>query len=218
MSEIPGEGMWHRAQAPDDGRGSLSAGQVTPSAARDAVSARPAGSSMGGDFAPANPGDAPAAADSDQGGQGTLSVGQTLKSMRESRGLALGDVSARLKYSVAQLRHLEAGDWARLPEGVPLRGLVRNYARFLQTDVDLVLRLLDDAVGPTGPRPTVMDLSDRRALQQADLTPKGEPAHRTWAWLLLILLLFGAAGWYAVSRGWIPDGWLIFDWLKALRQ
>ena len=148
----------------------------------------------------------------------TLSLGDALRALRETRGLSLSEVSARIKYSAVQIGYLEAGDWARLPDGVPLRGLVRNYARFLETDVDAALKLLDDAVGPTRPRPGVTALGARRALQQADMTPKGEPAHRTWAWLLLLLVLFCVVGVYAVNRGWVPDQWLVFDWLKALRQ
>ncbi|WP_276808413.1 helix-turn-helix domain-containing protein [Castellaniella defragrans] len=151
-------------------------------------------------------------------GQEALTLGDALKAMREARGLSLSEVSARIKYSSVQLGYLEAGDWPRLPDGVPLRGLVRNYARFLGTDVDAALKLLDDAVGPTGPRPAVTTLGARRVLQQADMTPKGEPAHRTWAWLLLILVLFCVVGVYAVNRGWVPDEWLVFDWLRALRQ
>ena len=150
--------------------------------------------------------------------QEALSLGTALRGMRETRGLSLSEVSARIKYSAVQLEYLEACDWSRLPEGVPLRGLVRNYARFLETDVDAVLKLLDDAVGPTRPRPAVTALGARRVLQQADMTPKGEPAHRTWAWLLLILVLFCVVGVYAVNRGWVPEQWLVFDWLKALRQ
>ncbi|MDY0309911.1 MAG: helix-turn-helix domain-containing protein [Castellaniella sp.] len=151
-------------------------------------------------------------------GQDTLSLGDALRTLRETRGLSLPEVSARIKYSAVQLGYLEAGDWSRLPEGVPLRGLVRNYARFLETDVDAALKLLDDAVGPTRPRPAVTALGAQRALQQADMMPKGEPAHRTWAWLLLILVLFCVVGVYAINRGWVPESWLVFDWLKALRQ
>jgi cytoskeleton protein RodZ len=150
--------------------------------------------------------------------QEALSLGDALKAMRETRGLSLSEVSARIKYSAVQLGYLEVCDWSRLPEGVPLRGLVRNYARFLGTDVDAALKLLDDAVGPARPRPAVTALGARRALQQADMSPKGEPAHRTWAWLLLILVLFCVVGVYAINRGWVPEQWLVFDWLKALRQ
>lgn len=146
------------------------------------------------------------------------SVGGTLKTLREARGLTLSEVSARIKYSALQLGHLESCSWDKLPVGVPLRGLVRNYARFLGADVDAVLRSLDGAVGSTRPHPTVTALGARRALQQADLNAAGEPAHRTWAWLLLILILFCVVGFYAIDRGWVPDRWLVFDWLKALRS
>lgn len=145
-------------------------------------------------------------------------VGDTLRALREARGLSLSDVSARVKYSASQLRYLESGAWDRLPQGVPLRGLVHNYARFIGADVDALLRELDAVVGSTRPRPTVTALGARRALQQADLVAAGEPAHRTWAWLFGILVLLCVAGFYAIQRGWIPDQWLIFDWLKALRS
>lgn len=146
------------------------------------------------------------------------SVGAVLKALRESKGITLSDASARVKYSVSQLKHLEACAWDTLPGGVPLRGLVRNYARFLGADVDATLRLLDEAVGPTQPHPTVTAVSERRLLQPADLSARGEPAHRTWAWLLIILILFFAVGFYAINRGWVPDEWLVFDWLRAMRS
>lgn len=161
------------------------------------------------------PRDAQQSSESD--GAQTLSVGDTLRRLRETRGLTLSEVSARIKYSAVQLGYLETGDWARLPDGVPLRGLVRNYARFLEADVDAVLQLLDQEIGPTRPYNAVPTLSARRSVQSADIPPRGEPAHRTWAWLLLILILFGVVGVYAINRGWVPEEWLIFDWLKALR-
>ncbi|MDN5843186.1 MAG: helix-turn-helix domain-containing protein [Alcaligenaceae bacterium] len=146
-----------------------------------------------------------------------LNVGSALKELREARGLSLGEVSARIKYSAGQLAHLEAQHWDRLPEGVPLRGLVRNYARYLDADVDALLRLLDDEVGPTGPRPANV-INPSQPMVSADLPVRGEPAHRTWIWLFLILVLLCVAGAYAIGRGWVPEEWLIFDWLKALRQ
>ncbi|MFT0532293.1 helix-turn-helix domain-containing protein [Castellaniella hirudinis] len=161
------------------------------------------------------PSDTPSSA---AGGPETLSLGETFRRLRETRGLTLPEVSARIKYSAVQLGHLEACDWSRLPDGVPLRGLVRNYARFLEADSAALLQLLDQAVGATRP-PTVAGGASaaRRVVQQADMTPRGEPAHRTWAWLLVLLILLAVAGGYAINRGWVPEEWLIFDWLKALR-
>ncbi|MBV6271603.1 helix-turn-helix domain-containing protein [Alcaligenaceae bacterium CGII-47] len=141
--------------------------------------------------------------------------GAALKAMREARGLSLSEVSSRIKYSAVQLGFLESEQWSRLPEGVPLRGLVRNYARFLDTDVDAVLRLLDNEVGPTHAYASVS--SNQRALPQTGLAAGGEPVRRTWIWLLLILILLGVAGLYAINRGWVPEDWLIFDWLKAIK-
>lgn len=146
-----------------------------------------------------------------------LSVGTALKELREARGLSLGEVSARIKYSAVQLGHLESQHWDRLPDGVPLRGLVRNYARYLDADVDALLRLLDDEVGPTRSQPAQV-LTASTPMGPADLPMRSEPPRRTWVWLLLILILLCVAGVYAIDRGWVPDEWLVFDWLKALRQ
>lgn len=145
-----------------------------------------------------------------------LGLGEALKRMREARGLTLSEVSARIKYSAVQLGYLEAGDWSRLPDGVPLRGLVRNYARFLDADVDALLTMLDDEVGSTRPHPTVGSVSVARPMRGTDI-PAREPPHRTWTWLFLILVLLCVAGVYAINRGWVPDEWLVFDWLRALK-
>lgn len=146
-----------------------------------------------------------------------FTIGVALRSLRESKKLELSQVSARIKYTVVQLGYLEQENWQKLPKGVPLRGFVRNYAKYLGADVDAMLSLLDDSVGPTKPAPSVTDLGAKNTVQ-AESTPRGEPAHRTWAWLLVILIVLCIAGAYAINRGWVPDEWLIFDWLKALRQ
>jgi cytoskeletal protein RodZ len=111
---------------------------------------------------------------------------------------------------------MESEQWARLPDGVPLRGLVRNYARFLETDVEAVLRLLDNEMG--SPRTQRAAPVSRRPLPQTGLSGRGDPAPRTWVWLFLILVLLGVTSLYAVNRGWVPDAWLIFDWLRAIKQ
>src|SRR3546814_13826665 len=65
-----------------------------------------------------------------------LNVGTALKELREARGLSLGEVSARIKYSAGQLAHLEAQHWDRLPDGVPLRCLVRSEERRVGKECD----------------------------------------------------------------------------------
>lgn len=137
-------------------------------------------------------------------------VGPTLQALREARGLSLGDVSLRLKYSVQLLAALEAEDWSSLPQGVLLRGMVKNYARHVETDPEALLIMLDSQTStakttPSGaPRPV--------PVQQA-----AAPASGTWSWgwLLVILVVVAVVAFYAIERGWVPDNWLVFDWLRS---
>jgi hypothetical protein len=36
--------------------------------------------------------------------------------------------------------------------------------------------------------------------------------------MIIILILLFVAGFYAIERGWVPDSWLVFDWLKSLKK
>ncbi|NYT61327.1 helix-turn-helix domain-containing protein [Alcaligenaceae bacterium] len=142
-------------------------------------------------------------------------VGPTLRSLREARRLSPADITARLKFTARQLDALETEQWDRLPSGVSLRGFVKNYARFLEADVDALLVMLDNQVGPTAAKPVA--ITQAGSLGPAELQ-HGEPAHRPWGWLIVILVILFVAGFYAIERGWVPDSWLVFDWLKSLRK
>lgn len=143
-------------------------------------------------------------------------VGATLRGLREAKRLSPGEVSARLKFTARQLEALETEQWSRLPTGVSLRGFVKNYARFLEADVDALLVMLDTQVGSTAARPVAITRAD--SLGPAEMNMQGEPVHRPWGWLVIILVLLFVAGFYAIERGWVPDSWLIFDWLKSLQK
>ncbi len=143
-------------------------------------------------------------------------VGPTLRDLREARRLSLAEVSARLKFTARQLEALETEQWDRLPTGVSLRGFVKNYGRFLEADIDALLVMLDDQVGATSAKPVA--ISRAGSLGPADLPIHGEPVHRPWGWLIIILVLLFVAGFYAIERGWVPDSWLVFDWLKSLKK
>ncbi len=70
-------------------------------------------------------------------------LGSTLRALREAQRLSPSEVSSRLKFSISQLDALETEQWDRLPAGMPLRGFVKNYGRFLQADVYALLTMLD---------------------------------------------------------------------------
>ncbi|MGB3290379.1 MAG: helix-turn-helix transcriptional regulator [Burkholderiaceae bacterium] len=144
-------------------------------------------------------------------------VGATLRGLREAKRLSPAEVSARLKFSSRQLEALETEQWDRLPTGMSLRGFVKNYARYVEADVDALLVMLDNQVGPTSARPIAVSNS-AHSLGPTDLPIQGEPVHRPWGWLIIILILLFVAGFYAIERGWVPDSWLVFDWLKSLKK
>src|SRR5690606_31902784 len=144
-------------------------------------------------------------------------VGATLRGLREAKRLTPAEVSARLKFSSRQLEALETEQWDRLPTGMSLRGFVKNYGRYVEADVDALLVMLDNQVGPTSARPIAVN-NTAHSLGPADLPIQGEPVHRPWGWLIIILILLFVAGFYAIERGWVPDSWLVFDWLKSLKK
>ncbi|MFN7219556.1 MAG: RodZ domain-containing protein [Burkholderiales bacterium] len=71
------------------------------------------------------------------------SVGAFLAAARERAGLSLGDVATRLRMSVRQIEALERADYAALPGGTFLRGLVRNYAKAVYVSADEALAVLE---------------------------------------------------------------------------
>ncbi|WP_300298888.1 helix-turn-helix domain-containing protein [Ferrovibrio sp.] len=67
-------------------------------------------------------------------------VGHSLKVVRERRGLALADVSARLRIRRPYLEAIEAGRFAELPGAVYVSGFLRQYAEFLGLNPEQVLK------------------------------------------------------------------------------
>ncbi|MBU1664400.1 MAG: DUF4115 domain-containing protein [Gammaproteobacteria bacterium] len=69
--------------------------------------------------------------------------GEKLKLARESLGLTLADVAAKLKLGARQIEALEAEDLAHLPGDVFARGFVRNYARLVEIDAEQLIVPVD---------------------------------------------------------------------------
>src|SRR3546814_14123716 len=97
-----------------------------------------------------------------------------------------------------------------------LRGFVKNYGRYLETDIDALMVMLDNQVGPAAARPVAVNNSN--SLGPTDLPIQGTPVHRPWGWLIIILILLFVHRFYAIERCWVPDSWLVLASLIYPKQ
>jgi cytoskeletal protein RodZ len=62
------------------------------------------------------------------------SIGEKLRLARETRGIALRDISEQTRISMRYLEAIEADDYRRLPGGIFNRSFIRAYAKFIGYD------------------------------------------------------------------------------------
>jgi cytoskeleton protein RodZ len=120
--------------------------------------------------------------------------GVALRAARTAQNLSVGEVARQLRLSVAQVEALEASAFERLPGPVFARGFVRNYARLLHLDPDVLLRSVAPALPAEGE-------------SQVPAIARGEPmpAARTVRWpryaALLVLVLAALAAYELYLAG-----------------
>lgn len=73
-------------------------------------------------------------------------IGQRLRLQRETLGISLSDVERHLRVRQHYLLALERGALDDLPSPVQGRGMLNNYARFLNLDADAILLRFADAL------------------------------------------------------------------------
>src|SRR6266446_6451905 len=64
------------------------------------------------------------------------SIGEKLRLARETRGIALRDISEQTRISMRYLEAIETDDYRRLPGGIFNRSFIRAYAKFIGYDQD----------------------------------------------------------------------------------
>lgn len=139
-------------------------------------------------------------------------VGQALRALRVARGWSLEDVSNRIKFSPRLVSALEDEQWDKLPKGVSLRGLIRSYARLLDTDADAIVTSVESQVGALSAPGSVHRVS--RTVPVAVSGRHDERSGTPWGWLLTIAALLVVLGAYAFSQQWLPADWLP-SWLSG---
>src|SRR5712671_7305683 len=67
------------------------------------------------------------------------SIGEKLRLARETRGMALREISEQTRISMRYLEAIESDDYRRLPGGIFNRSFIRAYAKFIGYDEDLAM-------------------------------------------------------------------------------
>ena len=123
--------------------------------------------------------------------------GTVLRRAREARGQSISDVVQVIRFSARQIEALERDDYASLPGSTAVRGLVRNYAKFLKLDAAPLLEQLDPAV-PV-PEADVRPPANMGEAEQPTIVER-VPLRFVAAGLAVLLLALGTY-WYATLPG-----------------
>jgi cytoskeletal protein RodZ len=73
----------------------------------------------------------------------SLTLGEKLKKLRGDFRVSLHDVSKATKIQMKYLEALEAGEYEKLPAEVYIRGFLRSYARYLNVDERIFVKLYE---------------------------------------------------------------------------
>lgn len=136
---------------------------------------------------------------------GKATPGALLASQREAIGLTVEQIADQLKLAVRQVKALEAGDYAALPNMAVTRGFVRAYAKVLKMDAAPLVAMID-ALAPPAPEVVVprKDLSASFSESRFPSMTGRSSAPAGWLVGLAVVVVVGAAGAYAYQGGMIP--------------
>jgi cytoskeleton protein RodZ len=128
------------------------------------------------------------------------SFGARLAAAREKERLSVGDMAARLRLHVKQVRAIESENLEQLPEAAYVRGFVRSYARSLGLDPAPLIDDLNSKLAPAS-----ASVVDGMATAR-DYSPVRAAAHERASRSLVLglslvaLVALGALGWYSTRQ------------------
>ena len=121
--------------------------------------------------------------------------GETLRQARAYKGVTLKEAEQATRINRHHLAALEDENFAALPPLIYQRGIVRNYAAFLDLDPNKVLTMFEDSHGNAGPATTVP-----MAVKPLDMPNHFTPNFAIIAFLVVLSAIVFA--WvYSVYRG-----------------
>ena len=133
----------------------------------------------------------------------------SLRSVRVSKGFSLQDVEVRLKYPARLIDALESERFESLPRGLPLKSLIKNYAKLLEIDSKPIEAMLEPYIGRV--EGGIANHTSTRTLGANEIEHRQSGSV---VWFVLIVILALVAAGVAVWQGLVPSAWLP-AWLGA---
>lgn len=114
-------------------------------------------------------------------------IGAKLRALRESKNISYSDVINRIKIPQKFLKAIEDGDWSVISNVIYIRAFVRDYAKYLNYDIDDELNL----VVPVKTSKGAVASSSVVIPKSESYTVKPKKSKLNW---ILVLILFSIAG------------------------
>ena len=111
-------------------------------------------------------------------------IGEKLRLERETRGIALRDISEHTRISMRYLEAIESNDYRRLPGGIFNRSFIRAYAKFIGYDEQEAIEEYSRTMREHGESDDVA-----RSNRSQVYTDEGGAHHRSPLWKLLLIVV-----------------------------
>jgi cytoskeleton protein RodZ len=79
--------------------------------------------------------------------QETISIGKTLKALREGKNITLNDIASKMRLDVRFISAIEEDNFDSLPDPIYVRGYIRSYSKLLGADADALVRTFEEQGG-----------------------------------------------------------------------
>ncbi len=141
----------------------------------------------------------------DQGGSGLATPGAQLAAQREAMGWTVEQIADQLKLAPRQVKALEAGDYAALPNMAVVRGFVRAYAKVVKIDATPLVAMIE-VVSPTSHEaaPPRKEIAATFSESRFPSMTQRSPGPAGWLVGVAVVVAVAAAGVYAYQSGMIP--------------
>src|SRR5881409_1767757 len=123
----------------------------------------------------------------------TESIGEKLRLARETRGIALRDISENTRISMRYLEAIETNDYRRLPGGIFNRSFIRAYAKFVGYDEQEAIEEYTRTLREQGESTDEAASKPYRSLVYTDEGGSHRSRRRTLLMAIIILALLSLA-------------------------